>query len=607
MASPLIFRIVTQADTSGIEETQGKLRDLRQEFIRTGQVIPQSTQEIDNLTRELGGLPKEPLAPAARSIRGFGAELMALRSSFRLLRFGLFFGTFAVAPILRVTRSIQELDSQINPLITRLNQLGGAGELQGRRLLEFSRSFQRSQGVSAVETLKALNALVTATKSTADAESTIATARTVSLATGIDLVKVTEAIASAMNGNSESLARLTGLTVDYIDSARHAGTLTSDLGRRFAGDAARGAASLSEIFRRLVSGARLAAVELAKVAPGAGFVKLSESAKKAATDALSLQRALALVQKSRIVEPLPVRNLDEINFAIGEIEGRIASTELAIKSSTQATEEQSQSLKEQLANRTRIRDILVELQNAELKLTTQERKRIELQSQSLDVARTELELRRATGRNEFLLDPDVERQRQRLAKSREEEAVFQARAERDAVTASKGRISGEESALIQQRLSNRLLELRSDEEKRRLSRQKEIATLSEDELRRVREEEQAAKKAALREPSRPRVTQAEVEFLREQRKLDERGGRDLGITEDQRQAVERIRELNERIAKEKVTINVEPAFTPGAFGRLAREAGKEFISSLREFLNRQGVNNNNADNLSTAPVAPVEG
>ena len=137
MSSPLILRIVTTADTSGIQQVSGAFRNLQV----SGLQISSTLKGTSGIMRQLSGDIKNvaPIPPAVNlSVQTLFAGLRGIKMAIRQMKMGLFIGTFIFGPIIMATKQALALERQTNSLITTLNQLGYTGQTTGRQFIKFA-------------------------------------------------------------------------------------------------------------------------------------------------------------------------------------------------------------------------------------------------------------------------------------------------------------------------------------------------------------------------------------------------------------------------------------------------------------------------------------
>ena len=618
MASPLILRIVTRTDLSGVEQTQQAMKGLQKSVFDANIVAGDSVDEFKRLTGALGGTGVEAAAAGKSFNSSFGGVIKTLstvRGLLRNVRLVGFIGGLVAAPLIAVTKATIDLERQTTPLITKLNQVGEAGRLQSSRLLDFAREFQKTQGVGVTQTLAAINVLVSKTRTAADAENTIATARKISLATGEDLIAVTTALADALNGNSDSLERITLKSKEFIETSNKAGTLVSDLGRAFEDDAARGALTFSNILSRLTGQIKSTTVEFVRtggalkgssnpfsqlIASAINFpIELAKGQQKAA-DLRDTLRRLGTGDGA----PLLLRNFEEIDTQLKRSVAEVAKLEALLQNSNKLNEFQKADLRFNLDLRKQEVGVLGDLLDAERELSTEERLRARARISALSFRQQEQKLQRETGGQDFLLDPDVERRRQDLSKKEEEQVIESVRRQRDAIAAVR-KLTADDELELQKELSVKLGEVRLREAERVRERERRLAELDPSQLAKLRAEEERAKKELVT-TGRPRVTDAEVQFLRESNKIKRDGGRVTTATDEQLEASRKIEAIRQKLAQEKLAINLTPSFTPGVMEKLADAAASTFARVFRNRISQDLDNAKTQDNLSTAPTGGGE-
>lgn len=618
MASPLILRIVTRTDLSGIEQTQQAMKGLQKSVFDANIVAGDSVDEFKRLTGALGGTGVEAAAAGKKldlSFAGVLKSLSTVRGLLRNLRLVGFIGGFIAAPLIAATKATIDLERQTTPLITKLNQVGEAGRLQSSRLLDFAREFQKTQGVGVTQTLAAINVLVSRTRTAADAENTIATARKISLATGEDLIAVTTALADALNGNSDSLEKITLKSREFIETSNRAGTLVSDLGRAFEDDAARGALTLSNILSKLTSQIKSTTVEFVRT--GGAFKGSSNPFSQLIASAINFPIELAKGQQkaadlrdtlrrlgSGDGAPVLLRNFEEIDTQLKRSVAEVAKIEALLQNSNKLNEFQKADLRFNLDLRKQEVGVLEDLLATERELSTEERLRIRARISALSFRQQEQKLQRETGGNDFLLDPDVERKRQQLSKKEEEQVIESVRRQRDAIAAVR-KLTADDELELQKELSVKLGDVRLREAERVRERERRISELDPSQLAKLRAEEAAAKQAASL-VRRPRVTELQVEFERENAKLRRGGGRIATATDEQLEASKKIEAIRQKLAQEKLAINLTPSFTPGVMEKLADAAASTFARVFRNRISQDLDNQKTQDNLSTAPTGGGE-
>ena len=471
MASPLILRITSKFDSSGVKDAKAGFNDLTSSVHRANTGVQGVSKSFEEMTAALAGVrligPKVA-QPLMEGFNLFHGTVYKIISTLKLFRKTVFVGSLLAAPLIIAAKHALELDAALQPLITRLGQLGQAGEFEGRRLRAFAEQIQRNTGTSAKDVIRSLDVLVAKTRSAADAEQVITAAQKIHQATGAKLVDVTKALASAYAGNSSELAALTGHTQQEINALLKSGELVRKLDADFALAAERGASSFAGVLASIPGKLALIFSDATKFAARNISFKFigdfANGADRARSKVGELQDLLDTVLFNRKSPDL--RTFEEIQIAAGKTADEVKRLQSILGDKTaNISPREREDLQSILSVRLQEQGILEAQVARERELSSAIRERLSAAAAlvSLQTALLrEQERPRAGGESAQAFNEAKKRIREQIDLQREAQIRLEAIEEARQIFAKRGAVTEEERADIVSRAENKIVQAKLD-------------------------------------------------------------------------------------------------------------------------------------------------
>lgn len=476
MASPLILRITSKFDNTGTKQAQQDFRGLESSINRTSRAVAGSQDAFERMTAELAGtriITAEASKNFGDVFGGFLKSIKTVRGVMRLFKTALIVEAFVVAPITAFIKKSEEVEKALLPVVTRLNQLGQAGEFQGQRLKNFAETLQRTTGVSTKETIQSLDILISKTRTTADAEQIINAAQKIRLGTGQKLTDVTKALAEAQTGNAASLAAITGRTEQEINALARSGQLVQELDKAFSEAAQRGlstfSAQLGVLSKRVaqsifdVTKAQLSLQSLAEKigGPTAGLAAgLGIGIQKNRKQVEELQK---LLDKTLFSTQTPdLRSFESLQIAAGKAADEVRRIQSALATGRNLSSTQKQDLEDILQVRQQELALLDEQIRKEVELSSAQRQILVARTRALELQNSLLVQQQAapgSESNQKALSDQRKRLRAEIEEAQKANILIEAQEEaRNIFLTKKREATSEELADIETRATEKILQ-----------------------------------------------------------------------------------------------------------------------------------------------------
>lgn len=469
MASPLILRITSKFDPSGVKDAKSGFQDLSRSLEGTNRQLLTTGRSFDDMTASLAGVKiqgRNAVTPLTESFNVFHGAVRRVIVTLRTFRAAFFIGTIIAAPLILAAKRALELDEALKPLQSRLTSLGQAGAFETQRLLSFAETFQRTAGANAKDVLQSLDILVTKTRTAANAEQIIAAAQKIHLATGTKLVDVTKALADAFDGNAASLATLTGKTQQQINALLRSGELVRAIDDDFSAAAQRGVSSFSgqiEVAKNKIGSLFSDFPKLLSTAlPFGAFINLAKRAEDTSKSVDILKKSIDNVLTARFNPDL--RTFEELQIAAGKAADSVKQLQSILSDkNANITPKERADLEEILKIRIQEQGILEEQVARERELASSTRERLTVASELLALqTRLLVSQQRPRGRTESLqaFSEEQKQLRSQIQLQREAQIRLEALEEARQIFSKRGALTEEETTDILVRENNKLVQSR---------------------------------------------------------------------------------------------------------------------------------------------------
>jgi hypothetical protein len=331
MASPLAMRIVIKTDTASLDATNQKLRTLKGEMQTATITAKGSKEDIQRLADAVKKLGQEiPVSGKGMSgaFENLSESIKPLMSTFKTLRRELAFATIIATPFILAAKHVIDLNQQIIPLRTTIEQLGQASQAETTRFVGFIKTLTFGTTTSVREGIEALSTYIEMTKGTANAEGVLSAAQTLRIAKGIKLVEATKAITQALQGDTTALANLTLKTKEEISNLAKSGDLAKTIQSNFSNAADKAQSGVVNSFKRLVTTAWRFTMESTAFAHADRMFKAVEDATTARGGFKALKKSLNELASTKV----SFNSIDDLRTQLGRVNQRLTETRTQLRS-----------------------------------------------------------------------------------------------------------------------------------------------------------------------------------------------------------------------------------------------------------------------------------